>query len=416
MIEIRRNKEHIKCQIKISGSKSLNNRLLMLKKVLQIKTELINESESDDTLNLKEALNQIETHGSATLNAQHAGTNMRFLTAYLAAFPGNWIITGSDRMLERPIGELVNALRQLGADISYLNKEGFPPLKIKGQLLSKSKCTINSSISSQYISALLLMSPLLQHGLELELTGEQVSKPYIQMTLALLRDFGQNFEIENNKICIQASKTPNNMPSQYFVESDWSSASYWYSLCAISNNAEIGIEQLFQNSLQADSVIKDILQEFGIQTTAYQNKIILKSGSTHINKFDYNFMVCPDIAQTLAVVCLAKGVEGHLRGLSTLKIKETNRLLAMKTELEKFGAQVEIDENSMHIYPKDPSTLAQQSFSINTYNDHRMALSFAPLAFICEAIYINHPEVVNKSYARYWEDLKSAGFSVNLTP
>ncbi len=416
MIQIRKHNVEIKCHIHIAGSKSLNNRLLLLKQVLQSDTVLMNNSESDDTLYLKQALDQILPFGSANINVHHAGTTMRFLTAYLSAIPGEWTITGSDRMLERPIAELVNALKQLGADISYQNKEGFPPLKIKGKSLTQSKCSINTSISSQYISALLLISPLLKNGLELELIGEQVSKPYIQMTLALLRDFGVEVMSQENKICIQTKQTTNDVPSQYFVESDWSSASYWYSICALSSNAEIELSTFFANSLQADSVMKDIMLEFGVQTNAHQNKVSLKSIPTHIKKFEYNFLSCPDLAQTMAAMCVALGIEGHLSGLSTLKLKETDRLLALKIELEKFGAQVIADEESLHIYPKSPASWADLSFNINTYNDHRMALSFAPLALLCKSITFDSSEVINKSYAHFWEDLKSAGFSVNLTP
>lgn len=417
MISLSHTTKNIEANITVTGSKSISNRALIIKAVLNANTLLHNLSDSADTQNLLQALSQIKAHGQAHINVNHAGTNMRFLTAYLAALPGEWTIGGSARMCERPIKPLVDALCQLGAHIEYLGKEGYPPLKIIGRVLDKKTCHVDASVSSQFVSALLLASPLFKNGLNVQLEGAQVSKPYSHMSIAVLKLFGADVLLKNNRLSINFSTnahTPS-LPPNLNIESDWSSASYWYSISALSESANIHLHSFLPDSWQADAKMADIMSTLGVQTTYRDQSIHLKRIPLQTHVLQYNCVDCPDIAQTLAVLCVGLGIEGHLQGLSTLRIKETDRLLALKTELEKFGAKVEIDNASIHIYPAPPHTWAKHTFHIHTYHDHRMALSFAPLALLCQSIKITDDAVIQKSYAKFWADLKSAGFSVNLT-
>jgi len=408
--------EHISnSNIYLPGSKSISNRFLILKEVLNLDLKLENISASEDTQHLQKALEQIKSKTNSAINIGHAGTDMRFLTAYLSVTDGEWTLTGSDRMKQRPIGELVIALRSLGADISYLEKEGFPPLKIKGKNLSGGKIEIDGSISSQFISALLLIAPKFKNGLEITLKNEIVSWPYILMTLDLLGEFGMKVSTVLNTIKIAPSLILNHKSLIYSVESDWSAASYWYSLVALSKNAGITLSGLKKSSSQGDSVLAEIYKQFGVLSEFKDDKLILSRNSTITKSFSYDFTNCPDLAQTVAVTCFGLGIKAELTGLKTLKIKETDRILALKTELEKFGADVNITENSIMINDKRLRT-QDKPVTINTYNDHRMAMAFAPLALTFGQLNIQDPGVVSKSYPLFWEDLKSVGFSVNLQP
>ena len=410
--------------VKLSGSKSITNRLLILKEVLGLDLTLENISPSEDTQHLQKALERIKNQTAATIDVGHAGTDMRFLTAYLASKEGEWILTGSERMKQRPIGELVKVLRSLGADISYVENENFPPLNIKGKALKGGKIEIDGSISSQFTSALLLISPKFENGLELILKNDVVSWPYILMTLDLLSEFGSKASTVLNtiKVVPTQNKKQETRNKTFFIESDWSAASYWYSLIALSKNAAITLLGLKRSSSQGDSVLQEIYKELGVLSEFKGDQLILTKNSNITKHFKYDFTNCPDLAQTVAVNCFGLGIKAELSGLKTLKVKETNRITALKTELEKFGAIVSITENSIHINDKRPKTQAAlptvdyQLLTIETYNDHRMAMSFATLAMVYGSIDIKDPEVVSKSYPLFWEDLKSVGFSVNLQP
>lgn len=388
--------------IKITGSKSESNRLLLLQ-ALYPEIEIHNLSNSDDTVFMQKALST----DSNTIDVHHAGTAMRFLTAYFATQENSTVsITGSQRMKERPIKILVDALKQLGAHISYLENEGFPPLKIEGQDLKSNPVRIQANVSSQYISALLLIGSKLENGLHLILEGEMTSIPYIKMTLQLLNQIGVGTTFEKNVIQIKPLKGLKE--TKITVESDWSSASYFYSLIALSNlNTQIALTSYKQNSLQGDSVLAEIYYQFGVSTTFQENSILLKkidevNPSTEIN---LDLIHAPDIAQTIAVTCFGLGIACHLTGLHTLKIKETDRLVALKTELEKLGAKVTITSDSFEL---QVASSIKKDVAINTYNDHRMAMAFAPLALKTN-LFINDSEVVSKSYPSFWMDLKAIG-------
>lgn len=406
--------------IKLTGSKSINNRLLILNEVLDLDLHFQNRSTSEDTLLLQNALLSIKDKTSATIDVHHAGTDMRFLTAYLATKKGEWLLTGSERMKERPIGDLVKALRSLGAEITFLEKENFPPLKISGKTLAGGKIEIDGSVSSQFISALLLIAPTFENGLELTLKNDIVSWPYIQMTLDTLSEFGVKVSTNLNIIKVSKSLIINAKSLVVEVESDWSSASYWFSIVALSKNAEIKLTGLKDSSSQADSVLPQLYKQLGVNAQFKNNELVLSKNEEKISGFEYDFTNCPDIAQTIAVTCFGLGIKAKLKGLKTLKLKESDRIVALKTELEKFGAIVEITDNSIEIkdsgYKTQDSPFESNDLLLETYNDHRMAMSFAPLALRYEQLFIQNPEAVTKSYPLFWEDLKSVGFSVNLQP
>lgn len=393
--------------IQIGGSKSESNRLLILKAQFP-NLSIENLSESDDTKVLRAGLKII----NGTVDVQHAGTAMRFLTAYFAAKDGAQIIlTGSQRMQERPIGVLVDALIGLGADIEYVGVDGFPPLKIKGKLLYKNEVKIKSDISSQFVSALILIAPMLPNGLRILLEGKSISKPYVEMTFSLLKQLGIKGNFPKNEIAISSAKEV--AASIFTVESDWSSASYFYSLVALSKNAEINLKNFKENSLQGDSALKKIYECLGVKTEFNYNEksITLSKQKSKLPEFlvlDLNDT--PDLAQTIAVTCFGLGIVCKLTGLATLKIKETDRLLALKTELEKLGAVVTVDSNSLHL---QKATQINAGQTINTYQDHRMAMAFAPLAIKTD-LTIADAEVVSKSYPNFWQDLKNAGLHCEL--
>lgn len=396
--------------IELPGSKSISNRLLMIRAISGLNIHFKNLSDSEDTVLLAKALGEVKGKKSATLDIHHAGTDMRFLSAYLATKEGEWTITGSERMKQRPIGELVDALQKLGADISYTEKSGFPPLKIKGKKLKGGEIEIDGGISSQFISALLLVAPTFGNGLDLTLKGDIVSVPYINMTVELLKQFDIPVSFEGNRIHTKpAPFTVKN--SDFFVEADWSAASYWFSMVALSQHAEVELYHLERRSLQADCVLPDLYNKLGVKTEYIEKGIRLTKKALTEVEFSYDFTNCPDIAQTVAVTCLGLGLAAELKGLKTLKIKETDRIAALKTELEKFGATVNVTNDSLSIIP--PSTLRTTNYQLRTYNDHRMAMSFAPLAIKIPEIKIEHPEVVEKSYPAFWDDMEQAGFSLD---
>ena len=410
MIQIIAPRFPINCSINLSGSKSLSNRLLLLKEILDLKIDLKNLSDSEDTKLLLKALRQIKRSKNKSINIHNAGTDMRFLTALLAIKKGTWTITGSERMKKRPIGELVSALKSLGAEIEFLEKENYPPLEIKGKIILGGALKIDAGQSSQFISALLLISPKLKNGLVLTLKNRIVSSPYIEMTAALLKKFNVPISKFKNTYIVN-SRTKSKQIKAIKIESDWSSASYWYSICALSKNAKIELNFLNKKSLQSDSILPELYKILGVETKYKKNSIIISRKKLETKSINYNFINCPDIAQTFAVTCFGLGICAKLNGLSTLKFKESDRIIALKTELEKMGAKLVITNNSIELKKSKPIPFEG---IIETYNDHRMAMSFSPLALVYNSIKIANPEVVSKSYPRFWKDLKSVGFSVNL--
>lgn len=422
MLTLAAPKKTVTATIHLSGSKSISNRLLIINEVLSLNLVLKNNSTSEDTLLLQNALQKIKNKSKAIINVHHAGTDMRFLTALLATTEGEWVLTGSKRMKERPIGELVTGLKKLGAKISYLENKNFPPLKINGKKLKGGKVEIDGSVSSQFISALLLVAPSFEKGLELTLKHKLVSWPYIQMTIDLLKQVGVKIKQTNNVITVLKSKSLLPKSNVITVESDWSSASYWYSICALKKGSKIELMSLNKKSLQADAIIPKLFNRLGVTTRFKKDGIEISNKNASIKKFNYDCTNCPDIAQTLAVTCFGLGISAQLTGLQTLKLKESDRLIALKTELEKLGATVEITDNTIMVKSKGHKTqdtgftTNNSKLKINTYNDHRMAMSFAPLAIIFGQLQIQNPSVISKSYPLFWEDLKSVGFSVNLQP
>lgn len=396
--------------LSITGSKSETNRLLLLQ-ALYPNISLENTSNSDDSEVMTKALNsQFAIHNSQLVDVHHAGTAMRFLTAFFAIQEGREVVlTGSTRMKERPIKILVEALRQLGAEISYDEHEGFPPIKIKGKKLKQNKVSLSANVSSQYISALLLIAPKLENGLELTLEGEITSIPYIKMTLALLKEIGVTTSFFDNVIIVKPKLSIVNC--QLSIESDWSSASYWYSIVALSEiGFQITLSSYKQNSLQGDSALVEIYKNFGVETSFELNTIIIKKKNNYqLSIINYQLNNSPDIAQTIAVTCFGLGIGCYLTGLHTLKIKETDRLEALKTELSKLGASVSITNDSLTL---ESSFEIIENVAIKTYQDHRMAMAFAPLALKTSLI-IEEAEVVSKSYPTFWEDLKSVGIQIS---
>jgi len=391
-------------ELKITGSKSESNRALILQ-ALYPKLKLENISNSDDTQVLQESLKK----GAGLIDIHHAGTAMRFLTAYFASKAGSDVVlTGSQRMQERPVKLLVDALKSLGADISYEKNEGYPPLRIKGKTLTETKVSLQANISSQYISALMLIAPSLPEGLEIVLDGQITSAPYISMTLEIMQNAGINGSFKNNRIVIAHQEE---LPSKTInIESDWSSASYFYSLAAISETASLSLSNYRKTSLQGDSCIVEIYEQLGVTTKFLDNSIYLEKQPGKIPKrIVKDLRNSPDIAQTIAVTCLALGIECELTGLHTLKIKETDRLVALKTEIEKFGAKVEITNDSLQLFP---AKTLKGDVSVTTYNDHRMAMAFAPLALKIP-LNIEDAGVVSKSFPTFWKDMEFLGFRVS---
>jgi len=403
---------NLQSAISITGSKSETNRLWLLQ-ALYPNLILENTSNSDDSEVMAEALSTDSQ--TELVEVHHAGTAMRFLTAFFAKQENREVVlTGSSRMKERPIKILVDALRQLGAEISYEENEGFPPIRIKGKKLTQKKVSLPANVSSQYISALLLIAPKLENGLELTLEGEITSVPYIKMTLSLLNEIDVETSFVGNKITVKSLSLIPNLLS-LIVESDWSSASYFYSIIALSEiGTEITLSSYKKNSLQGDSVLAEIYKDFGVETVFENNKIQLKKvDNCQLSTINCQLNSSPDIAQTIAVTCFGLGIGCHLTGLHTLKIKETDRLEALKTELSKLGASVSVTNVSLTLQSYSPllDGCPKGGVAIKTYQDHRMAMAFAPLALKTDII-IEEAEVVSKSYPAFWIDLKSIGFSI----
>jgi len=388
--------------IDLEGSKSLSNRLLILQALSGKKGLIENLSPSNDTRAMQAILNSED----ATGDVGAAGTTMRFLTAYYACKPGEKVLTGSERMRKRPIGVLVEALRALGAEIDYLEEDGFPPLKITGKQLEGGELSIRADVSSQYISALLMCAPLMEQGLTLNLVGKVGSFPYIKMTLELMKSLGAEYKIDGNTIYVNPG---NYHTADIVVEGDWSAASYYFSIASLSRGSSIGINQLFAESLQGDSVLPEIYRQLGVESYFENRQLLLKQNAEYTAKFEYDFTNCPDLAQTVVVTCAALGIPARLTGLESLRIKETDRTAALSNELSKFGVRFEQEGEAWVLSGK---ICEDSNVSIATYEDHRMAMCFAPLA-VLQPLNIEEAEVVAKSYPSFWEDLSRIGFEVS---
>ncbi|MBX2967332.1 MAG: 3-phosphoshikimate 1-carboxyvinyltransferase [Cyclobacteriaceae bacterium] len=388
---------------RLPASKSISNRVLIMNALSEGKSVLSNLSEANDTVLMKRLINSPD----AVLDVEDAGTTMRFLTACLAVRGKQKIITGTDRMKLRPIGLLVDALRELGARISYLEKEGFPPLKIEAFEGQKTnQLTIRGDVSSQYISALMMIAPILPKGLLLTLTGKVGSRPYIDMTASLMRKFGIDVQVNEHVIEVAHQSYK---PCEYRVEADWSAASYWFAFTALSEKAEIVLPNITMRSVQGDRVIADLMEQLGVKSEPRGSNLLLTKKDVH-TELTFDFTHCPDLAQTVAVVCATKGIHGTFTGLESLRIKETDRIHALHQELQKIGAQLIETGAVWKLVPTQ--NIPDEIPIINTYLDHRMAMAFAPLATL-RNISIENPMVVRKSYPKYWDDLKTLGFTLS---
>ena len=405
--------EHIDTSIMLPASKSISNRALIIQALTKGGMMPENLSDCDDTEVIIRGLGK----QSEIIDIKAAGTAMRFMTAYLSATDGEYTITGTERMKHRPIGILVDALRYLGAEIEYVGEEGYPPLRIRGRQLEGGTLLIAGDVSSQYISALLMIAPILTKGLELKLTGNIISRPYIDLTLHLMHEFGVAAEWSDFDT-IRVKPQPYQQRA-YTIESDWSAASYWYEILALTDDTQskVALQGLKDGSRQGDSTVRYIFSLLGIKTSFKEKGVngmpeaLLTRHSRMLNRMDYDFTNQPDLAQTLIAVCPVLGIPFHFTGLGTLKIKETDRIEAMKREMEKLGYILHEEEGTALSWTGERCEPMTQP-TIDTYEDHRMAMSFAPLAIKLGEIRINNPEVVSKSYPHYWADLRKAGFKI----
>jgi 3-phosphoshikimate 1-carboxyvinyltransferase len=396
--------------VQLTGSKSESNRALIIQALSKGKVSIENLSEADDTVLLTRAIKDAnaEGEGQKTIDIGPAGTAMRFMTSYLNLIPGDFILTGSERMQQRPIGILVDALKTIGADVHYVKKTGYPPLHIEGKLFQgKDKVSIKGDVSSQYISSLLLIASSLKKGLTIEIEGELTSRPYVTMTLNMLAEAGIQHTWEGNNIQILPQEAKE---ATIYVEPDWSAASYWYAMVALAEEAEVRLPGLKKNSLQGDIAISEIMEHFGVKTTFEEKGILLQKTALQSDKMLFDLKECPDLAQTVVVVAAVLKRNVSFTGLETLKIKETDRIAALQNEIGKFGATFTEDNEVYHL--NTDNVQEPEAISIATYEDHRMAMAFAPLALVFKEIQIEEPHVVEKSYPMYWDHLTAQGFSI----
>lgn len=400
--------------IYLDGSKSISNRALIIRALCKDFFEIKNRSTSKDTQLMEQLL---ASSSGEILDAGAAGTTFRFLTAFLATRPGSQILTGSERMKQRPIGILVDALRHLGANIEYIENEGFPPLMINEPtgFGTTNFLSIPANTSSQYLSALLMIAPTLPKGLTLKMEGQLVSRPYLEMTLKMMAHFGVTHTWEGDTIHVPPQDY---MPREFTVEGDWSAASYYYAIAALSEKCDLRLHGLFEDSWQGDAVLSGMMQNFGVETIFYKNQVQLTKLPHAKPFFEWDFLPCPDIAQTLAVVCGSLGVHGLFTGLETLYIKETNRIAALQNELAKvhvFFSKLPArfsKKADKQYYMVEGKAEVNNTPIFQTYDDHRMAMALAPLALLGQ-IQVENPTVVEKSYPAFWEDLKNLGFEIN---
>ena len=409
--------ERLAQTIQLPASKSISNRALIIYALSGGRNLPQNLSDCDDTEVIIDALRSMPDE----INIKAAGTAMRFMTAYLSVMRGTHVITGTERMQHRPIAILVDALRKLGAQIEYVAEEGFPPLRITGKNLAGGQLVIPGNVSSQYISALLMIGPMLEEGLTLQLTGDIISRPYIDLTLWMMGEFGAEAKWSSADTITVAHKPYKSR--DYFIESDWSGASYWYEMVALSgdSNAEVKLTGLMDGSMQGDSTTRYIFSLLGVKTTfetqtkGVPQMVTLKKNGRGVSKLEYDFVNAPDLAQTFVVTCAALDIPFHFKGLSTLKIKETDRIAALKKEMQKLGYVIH-DANDSELYWDGERCEPNLAAGIDTYEDHRMALAFAPFAMKQPGLIINNPQVVTKSYPKFWDDLKSVGFNIEHKP
>jgi len=406
----------LKGTIPLPASKSISNRLLMIRAMSGKDFCISNLSDADDTRLLQKLIALVSVgpgrKNVMELDAANAGTVMRFLTAWLAIKPGKWVLTGSERMKQRPIGILVEALNHLGASIDYLAKPGYPPLLIAGSDLQETEVTIDPGVSSQYTTALLLLAPYLPHGLILHLKGKNVSSPYVEMTIRLMEIFGARIKAGKTRIHVKPGIYN---PSEYMVESDWSSAAFWYESAVFADEVDLELEGLKFESLQGDSILPVIYQNFGIRTEFTRTGVRLTKVHKKIDGFYFDFTDYPDIAQSVIVTCAGLGIRGRFEGLKSLQIKETDRLRALKNEIEKLGIKVVVTDKgdampALEISASKP--FVKSGIAFETYGDHRMAMTMAPMALKLGMLKILNPDVVEKSYPQFWEHLKIAGFEI----
>lgn len=406
----------LKARVKLPASKSVSNRALMIHALTPGCPMPENLSDCDDTMAMLKAVSQKEE----VIDIGAAGTAMRFMTALLSVGKGEHVITGTERMKHRPIGILVDALRYLGADIEYLGEEGFPPLRIKGRTLRGGSLEIAGNVSSQYISALLMIAPVMADGLRLKLTGNIVSRPYIELTMWMMGEYGADVSWtspDTIEVRPKAYEARN-----YVVENDWSAASYWYEALALCNDqsSEVVLEGLMDSSYQGDTVVKYLFALMGVKTVFGTKQpltpttVTLKKLGSVIPRLEYDFTSSPDLAQTMVVTCAVKGVPFHFNGLSSLRIKETDRITALQKEMRKIGYEIEAVGDDQLVWDGNHNMVIADP--IDTYEDHRMAMAFAPVACGGDEILVNNPQVVTKSYPTFWDDLRSAGFSINELP
>ena len=395
--ELKIKTDNITARIDLPGSKSISNRALILNALSYSPYDILNLSDCDDT---RVTLNALESDNT-TFDIGAAGTAMRFLTAVLSKTVGEWVITGSDRMKNRPVKILVDALNSLGAQIEYIGKEGYPPLHIFGSALTGGEIHLNGSISSQYISALMMIAPLMQKGLKIYLDGKIISKPYIEMTIQMMHEFGAEIELTENTILIEPQDY---IPIEYTVESDWTAASYWYEMLSLVGKGNIFLNGLYQESYQGDCIVANIFEQLGIHTAYLSEGVLLTSIKSISQGMEYDFTNQPDLAQTLAVTCCLKGIPFVFSGLQSLKIKETDRIAALKNELMKLGFILNETGEGMLAWDGELCDPAEK-IVIETYDDHRMAMAFTPAA-VFHPISIEHPEVVSKSYPGFWKDIE----------
>lgn len=403
----------MKGELTLTASKSESNRALIIQALSKKPIKLNNLALAKDTQTLIDILESDKNNYTENVeyNVGPAGTTMRFLTAYFATKPGTRILTGSERMKERPIKPLVDVLNDLGANITYLEKKGYPPIKITGTLITRNEVEINGNLSSQYATALLLVSSQLFNGLVLRFKGEIVSRPYINMTLKMMEHFNVVGTWKGNSITLSNQQYTFSEDDEqgYTIEADWSAASYWYSMAALAKEVDLKIYGLNEISIQGDSIVKNLYTLLGVKTTFIEGGIHLTKTKPVAQALGFDFSDCPDIAQTVVVSAVGLKIPILLSGLSTLKIKETDRIMAIISELKKFGVEAKENLSNTIEVNQYPSALTQPELPVFTYDDHRMAMAFTPMLFVNDSILIQDPDVVNKSYPGFWDDLKSVG-------
>lgn len=394
--------------VQLPASKSISNRVLILNALSMSTHQIENLSDCEDTMVMLNAFNS----DSNVFDVRAAGTAMRFLTAFLAGVEGEWILKGTNRMHERPIYPLVETLRSLDADIEYLEKEGYPPLKIRGKSLEGGEVVVSGAISSQYISALMMIGPTMSKGLTINIENEIISRPYIELTVKLMQEYGAKVKWKGSIIEIKPQKYK---PVRYKVESDWSAASYWYAIVSLTKDSEVKLLGLNRNSLQGDSNLVNLFEDLGVTTEFTNDGVVVRKVRKANKKFFHNFINEPDLAQTFATTCCFLNIPFIFSGVQTLRIKETDRIEALKIELKKFGYVLKVTGNEMFEWDGE-RCFKEEDPAVDTYEDHRMAMSLAPASIPFKFVRVNDPHVVSKSYPGFWNDLEQAGFRIEREP